>query len=81
VWNKNRTARTVLAGALATVVALAVAQPAHASRLDDCRAAQDYYQNSINMLQDATYAGNIPEMGFWLGHFAYAEAELVINNC
>jgi hypothetical protein len=41
MWNKNRTVRTVLAGALATGAALAVAQPAPAETPDYCRMAQD----------------------------------------
>jgi hypothetical protein len=52
---------------------------ANAATPDHCRMAQDYYELSINELQDATYAGDVSAMRVWLRLFAEAEAEVAIS--
>jgi hypothetical protein len=76
-WVRHAAVTMVAVGATLT----ATTGTANAETADYCRMAQDYYEWSINKLQDATYAGNIPEMRFWLRVFADAEAEMFISNC
>ena len=70
--------RTAVVAAVAAAVLSITAGVANAET-PECRAAQDGYDWSINNLQDATYAGNISEMRFWLHVFATTEAEVAIS--
>jgi hypothetical protein len=76
-WIRRAAVTAVAVGATLT----ATTGTANAETADHCRMAQDYYQWSINKLQDATYAGNIAEMRFWFRVFADAEVGLVLDQC